>query len=231
VGEQLDGKRVIVTGGAAGLGAAVVAAVADAGGKPVALDLREPSGGVDFEPVDLADRAGAETAVRRVADRLGGLDAVVTCAGIDACGALDQVDADAWERVVAVNLLGTVAVVRAALPALREVGGRVVTIASTLGLKAVGDATAYCASKFGVVGFTRALAAETAGNVGVTLMIPGGMATGFFDGRDEQYRPPPDARMNPPSVVADAIVFALSQPAGSEVRELVVCPSTEGSWP
>jgi short-subunit dehydrogenase len=104
-------------------------------------------------------------------------------------------------------------------------------VASTLGLRAVSDATAYCASKFGVVGFTRALAAECAGSVGVTLLVPGGMATGFFDGRDEQYRPPPDARMNPPEVVADAVLFALSQPAGSEVRELVVCPSTESSWP
>ena len=66
-----------------------------------------------------------------------------------------------WEQVVLVNLLGTAAVVRAALPYLKRQRGPVVTVASTLGIKAVGDATAYCASKFGVVGFTRALAAET----------------------------------------------------------------------
>jgi short-subunit dehydrogenase len=109
--------------------------------------------------------------------------------------------------------------------------GRVVTVASTLGLRALSDATAYCASKFGVVGFTRALAAELQGQVGVTMLVPGGMHTGFFDGRDEQYKPPPDARLNKPSDVAAAVVFALSQPAGCEVRELVVAPSVEGSWP
>lgn len=68
-----------------------------------------------------------------------------------------------------VNLLGTAAVVRAALPHLERSRGKVITVGSTLGLKAVSDATAYCASKFGVVGFTRALAAEAAGRVGVTL--------------------------------------------------------------
>ncbi|HEV3504815.1 MAG TPA: SDR family oxidoreductase, partial [Actinomycetes bacterium] len=132
---------------------------------------------------------------------------------------------------VAVNLLGTAAVVRAALPWLERSGGRVVTVASTLGLRALPDATAYCASKFGVVGFTRALAAETAGRIGVTLLIPGGMHTAFFDGRPEQYKPAPDAKLNRPEDVAQAVLFALCQPPGCEVRELMVSPSTESSWP
>jgi short-subunit dehydrogenase len=106
-----------------------------------------------------------------------------------------------------------------------------VTCSSTLGIKAVSDATAYCASKFGVVGFTRALAAELAGWVGVTLLIPGGMHTAFFDGRDAQYKPPPDAKLNRPEDTAAAVLVALRQPAGSEIRELVVCTSEESSWP
>jgi NAD(P)-dependent dehydrogenase (short-subunit alcohol dehydrogenase family) len=227
---------VLVTGGSSGLGAAVVDAVAEAGGKPVVLDRAEPnraarSDAVDFEQIDLADGRAAEATVRRVAERLGQVDAVVTCAGIDSCGKLTDVPADDWERVVRVNLLGTVAVVRAALPSLEATHGRVVTVASTLGLRAVSDATAYCASKFGVVGFTRALAAETQGRVGVTLLVPGGMQTAFFDGRDEQFKPGPDARLNRPEDVAAAVVFALRQPAGCEVREMVVTPSTEPSWP
>ncbi|HTI32787.1 MAG TPA: SDR family oxidoreductase, partial [Miltoncostaea sp.] len=100
-----------------------------------------------------------------------------------------------------------------------------------LGFRALPAATAYCASKFGVVGFTRALAAETQGRVGVTLLVPGGMQTAFFDGRDEQFKPGPDARLNRPEDVAAAVVFALRQPAGCEVREMVVTPSTEPSWP
>jgi NAD(P)-dependent dehydrogenase (short-subunit alcohol dehydrogenase family) len=136
-----------------------------------------------------------------------------------------------WERVVRVNLIGTAAVVRAALPFLEETRGRVVTVASTLGLRVASDATAYCASKFGVVGFTRALAAETAGRIGVTLLIPGGMRTRFFDGRAARYQPAPDAQLNDPRHVAATVLFALSQPDGCEVRELVVAPSRETSWP
>jgi NAD(P)-dependent dehydrogenase (short-subunit alcohol dehydrogenase family) len=227
---ELNGT-VIVTGGASGLGAAVAAAVEAAGGTPVVLDLNPPPNGYAFERVDLSDTRAAEAVVDRVAEAGGGLRGVVTAAGTDACGRLDDVPGETWERVVAVNLLGTAAVVRAALPHLERAGGRVVTVASTLGLKAVSDATAYCASKFGVVGFTRALAAETAGRVGVTLLIPGGMQTAFFDGRTEQYKPPPDAKLAPPQDIAAGVVFALSRPPAVELRELVMAVPTEPSWP
>ena len=222
---------VLVTGGASGLGRAVAQAVADAGGRPVILDRVRATLECDQELVDLADARAAEAAVRAVSQRVGGLDAVVTCAGTDACGRLDDIAGEDWDRVVKVNLLGTVAVVRAALPELLERRGRVVTVASTLGLRALSDATAYCASKFGVVGFTRALAVETQGRVGVTMLVPGGMHTAFFDGRDEQYKPAADAKLNQPEDVAQSVMFALRQPPGCEVRELVVTPSVEGSWP
>ena len=158
-------------------------------------------------------------------------DAVFTAAGTDACGQLSDVPAERWDRVIAVNLIGTAAVVRAALPYLEASRGRVITCASTLGFRALSDATAYCASKFGVVGFSRALAAELAGRVGVTMLVPGGMRTAFFDGRDPQYKPPEDAMLNDPADVAAAVLFALRLPPGCELREMVVCPATEPSWP
>ncbi|MFF3227049.1 SDR family oxidoreductase [Nocardia suismassiliense] len=224
--------NILITGGASGLGAAVTTAVRKNGGRPLVIDRVEPEESVDFVRADLADTAAAERAVHELVGGADGrLDGVFTAAGTDACGPLDKVPTAKWENVIQVNLLGTVAVVRAALPSLRESNGTVVTCASTLGIKAVGDATAYCASKFGIVGFTRALAAETAGSIGVTLLIPGGMHTAFFDDRDEQYKPPPDAKLNQPSDVAEAVLFALRQPPGCEVREMVVCASVEGSWP
>ncbi|MDQ0827471.1 NADP-dependent 3-hydroxy acid dehydrogenase YdfG [Arthrobacter sp. B2I5] len=224
--------RVLVTGGASGLGAAVVDAVLRSGGTPVVLDrdIRSVSGVKAFE-VDVADRAAVEKAVREAAETLGGLDAVVTAAGIDRCGKLADVEATEWEKVIGVNLMGTVSVVRAALPYLKETHGRVVTVASTLGKRAVADATAYCASKFGVVGFSHALAAETGGEIGVTTMIPGGMKTRFFDDRTEQYKPQDDSRLNDPANTAQAILFALNQPTGCEVREMLICHEEEGSWP
>ncbi|ROT33234.1 SDR family oxidoreductase [Micromonospora sp. HM5-17] len=222
---------VLVTGGASGLGAAVVTAIAAAGGRPCVLDQRAPSVQVPWVACDLADTRAAEAATRELAERAGGLSGVVTAAGIDTPGRLAEVPAEAWERVVTVDLLATAAVVRAALPYLERSAGTVVTVASTLGVKAVSDATAYCAAKFGVVGFTRALAAELAGSVGVTLLIPGGMRTAFFDGRAEQYRPGPDAALTDPADVAAAVVFALRQPPGCAIRELVVCADRESSYP
>jgi NAD(P)-dependent dehydrogenase (short-subunit alcohol dehydrogenase family) len=228
---SLEGRRVVVSGGAAGLGAAVCRAVQAAGGTPLVLDIRPGPPDVVSETADLSDTASAEAAVAALARAAGGLDAVVTCAGVDTPAPFGALAAADWERIVRVNLFGTAAVVRAALPHLEPGRGRIVTVASTLGHGVAGDATAYCASKWGVVGFTRALMAECKGRLGVTLLTPGGMDTGFFDGRDEQYRPGPDAQLCDPAEVAAAVVFVLSRPAGCEVKELVVAGPTEVSWP
>jgi NAD(P)-dependent dehydrogenase (short-subunit alcohol dehydrogenase family) len=230
---------VVVTGGASGLGAAIADAVARHGGTPVTFDLAAPRAARDHAHhlVDVADRAAVERAMREVAQRNGGvIDAIVANAGCDACGDFDKVSAEAWERVINVNLIGTASLVRAALPYLeRAANPRIVNVASTLGLRVLGAASAYSASKFGVVGLTRALALDLAGRVGVTLLIPGGMDTHFFDGRDPQFKPAPDAReknqLNDPDDVAETVVFALSQPKGCEIRELIVTPSRETSWP
>jgi len=223
---------VIVTGGSSGLGAAVVDAVIKAGGRPFVIDRQPPRDGVPWIECDLADTRAAEAATRRVIEQAGGaIDGVVTAAGMDVPGALADIPGETWDRIVTIDLLATAAVIRAAIPALKQSHGTVITIASTLGIKAVSDATAYCAAKFGVVGFTRALAAELAGQVNVTLIIPGGMRTKFFDDRDEQYKPGPDAILNDPANVAAAIMFALAQPAGCAVRELVIAAETETSYP
>lgn len=225
-------QRVLITGGASGLGLAIAEAVLGAGGVPYVLD-RQPldHDGIAFRSVDLVDGEATDAAVDAAIAELGGLDAVVTAAGIDACGPLEKVAPTDWERVITVNLLGTVRVVRRALPALRDSGGKVITCASTLGLRALPDASAYCASKFGVVGFTRALAAETDGDVGVTLLIPGGMRTHFFDGREAKYQPGPDADLQEPAHVAQAVLAVLAQPLSSQMREVILTGGGETSWP
>ena len=228
--KELHDLPIIVTGGSSGLGAAVACQLVSAGAAVTVLD-RYPAAGLPSLQVDLADGRATENAVRRVADEAGRLWGVVTCAGVDVPGRFDEVSSEEWERVVAVNLVGTAAVVRAAVPYLRAARGRVVTVASTLGHRAVPDATAYCASKFGVVGFTRALMAELRGDVGVTMLTPGGMRTAFFDDRDERYKPPAELELCDPRHVADAVMFALTRPPGCEVRELVVTPPDETSWP
>lgn len=225
--------RIIVTGGGSGLGSAVARLVAETGGTAAVID-RDVSGSAKAalrREADVSDRSQVERAVAELAEELGGVDAVVTAAGIDRCGRLEDVPAEEWERVIGVNLLGTVSTVRAALPHLERSHGRVVTVASSLALRPLSDATAYSASKFAVLGFSRALTAETRGRIGVTTLIPAGMRTRFFDDRDEQYRPGPDAQLNDPVDVARTVLFALQQPQGCEIRELMVFPEEEPSWP
>jgi NAD(P)-dependent dehydrogenase (short-subunit alcohol dehydrogenase family) len=222
--------RVLVTGGSSGLGAATCAALSGLGASVISLD-RKPAATTETIVVDLADTAEAENATRTAIGTFAGLDAVICCAGVDDPGPLTAIPRESWDRTLAVNLLGMAAVTRAAMPALVERHGRIVTVASTLGHRAVGDATAYCASKFGVVGFTRALTAECRDQVGITLLTPGGMHTAFFDGRTEQYRPGPDAHLADPAEVAAAIVWILGRPDGIEVKELVIAGPSEPSWP
>lgn len=221
--------RVLVTGGASGLGAAVADAVAEAGGQPIVLDLVEPRSSHTYYSADLADSAVTEAMVSYIGE--AGLDAVVTCAAIDSCGPLDAVKTEDWERVIAVNLMGTAAVIRAAMPALHASQGRVVTVASTLGRRALPDATAYCASKFGVVGLSRALNAELGGSPPVTCVMPGGMRTAFFDGRPAKYRPATDAPLMDARDVADVIVDVLKRRRSAQVPEIMITPGGETSWP
>ena len=129
-----------------------------------------------------------------------------------------------------VNLLGTAAVVRAALPYLKATGGTVVTVASTLGHRVFRDATAYCAAS-SASSASPARCRASSGEVGVTLLIPGGMHTAFFDDRDEQYKPGPDAKLNKPEDVAQSVLHVLTQPPGCEIKELVIASAWEGSWP
>jgi NAD(P)-dependent dehydrogenase (short-subunit alcohol dehydrogenase family) len=222
--------RTIVTGGSSGLGGAICSRFIADGASVVSIDRRPSSSVVTIE-ADLSSGAASEDATHRAIEQLGGVDAVVCCAGTDVPGPFGAIDRETWERIVAVNLLGTAAVVRAAIPALEASTGRVVTVASTLAHRAVGDATAYCASKFGVVGFTRALAAEYKGRIGVTLLTPGGMHTSFFDDRPDNYKPPPDAVLADPSDIAESVVWALGRPDGVEVKELAIMAPAEGSWP
>ncbi len=222
---------VYVTGGSSGLGAAVVEVVTALGGTAAVIDRAAPPAGGPHALADVSDAAAVQRAVDALVAEVGPPTALLTAAGTDAVGRLEDVDADAWATVIGVNLVGTAAAVRACLPHLRASRGTVVTVSSSLGLRAASDATAYCASKFGVVGFTRALQLELAGEVGVTMLVPAGMRTAFFDGRTEQYRPGPDAALMDPRQVALSVVHALRQPVGTEVREIVVTVSTEPSWP
>jgi NAD(P)-dependent dehydrogenase (short-subunit alcohol dehydrogenase family) len=167
-GRASDGRHplgtILVTGGASGLGAAVAQAVLDEGGTPVVLDRRPAEARFEQAQADLDAPRFAEDVVREVAARHDDLRGVVALAALDADGRLDEVDAETWDRALRVNVIGTAAVVRAALPALERNGGSIVTVTGEPG------ATASAASRAAIAGFTQALRHELAGRVDVTLL-------------------------------------------------------------
>lgn len=193
---RLRDATVVITGAGGGIGSAVARVFAQEGAALVLADL-----GATVEAAAAAARAAGARAVAQRADVLesrdmealaaraigefGRLDVLVTCAGLGTSGLLHEQDEAAWTRVVDVNLNGTYRAIRAALPRMQERrAGRIVTLASVLGrVGGFGYVTAYAASKHGVIGLTRALAAELGaqGYPGITVnaICPGYVRAGM----------------------------------------------------
>ena len=238
MGRSGDGKTAIVTGAGSGLGAASARALAGAGYRVAALDLDErsvaASDGIEAYGCDVSDAGAVSATVTAVLARFGRVDVAVNCAGVDHTYWAEEMTVEQFDRIIAVNLRGPFLVAKALWPAMRtQGGGHIVNIASTAAVRAWSGASAYHASKFGLLGLGRGLGVEGRGDdIRVTTVIPGGMNTGFFERFKAQGIPMPDPeKLQSPDDVAQAILFAVTAPQGTVVQELVVTPIDEPSWP
>lgn len=182
--DSLAGHHALVTGGGSGIGAAVALALADAGARVTVLGRR--AGPVDalaaqrpdrFHAVtaDVADAAQVATAFAQARERFGPIAILVNNAGQAHSAPFLKTDLALWNRMLSVNLTGTLVCTQAALPDMLAAGwGRIVNVASTAGLVGYAYVSAYCAAKHGVVGLTRALALEVAKKgITVNAVCPG----------------------------------------------------------
>lgn len=236
--QQEQRKVALVTGAGRGLGKATARAFADADYAVASLDLQVPSTAEHATMVgfacDVSDAAAVEETVGKVLDHFGRIDVAVNCAGVDYTYWLEEMTVEQFDRVIAVNLRGPFLVAKAVWPAMkRQGGGHIVNIASTAAVRAWSGASAYHASKFGLLGFGRGLGVEgRKDGIRVTTVIPGGMRTGFFERFAEQGIPMPDPNsLQDPSHVARSIVYAVGLPKESVLQELIITPSDEPSWP
>lgn len=236
----LVGKLAFVTGGGRGLGAAICTTLA-AEGAHVAVADRDRSaaarvaaslqGGRGFAvEVDVGDADQAERALTRVAEQHGSLEAVVNNAGIDHTLPVDELTIAQWDAVIRTNLRGPFVLARAAARLMKEAGrGTIVNIASTAATRAWPNASAYHASKWGLLGLSRALHAELRPfGVRVSAVIAGGMLTPFLLDRF------PDidrSTLQDPAHVALTVRHLLLQPEGTVIPEVMVLPMRESSWP
>jgi NAD(P)-dependent dehydrogenase (short-subunit alcohol dehydrogenase family) len=206
-------KQAVITGGTRGIGRAIADRLA-AEHWDVLILARQPAATPHrFAACDVVDAVS----VRRVFNGLTRVDALVNCAGIAGANRLDG-DDTLWHAIISSNLHGTYHTCKAALPLLPDNTGRIVNIASVLGLRGVPDQTAYCAAKHGVVGFTRALALALAPRgITVNALCPGWVATDMAERRfaelgitaEQAASGVPTGRIALPAEIADAVLWLL----------------------
>ncbi|MBI4531303.1 MAG: SDR family oxidoreductase [Candidatus Latescibacteria bacterium] len=227
----INGKIAIVTGASGGIGRETAKMLGEEGAKVVVAARREEvlaelvqDGRASLAvPTDVTDERSVTALVERTVEVFGRLDLLVNCAGTGSFATVLDSDPQEWERILAVNLTGTYLCCRAVLrPMLRQQSGHIVNVLSIAATVPFPGASAYCASKFGALGLTKVLAAEVrASGVRVTALLPGAVDTPFWNGIDH---PPDRTKMVPPRRVAEAVLFAVSQPEGATVDEIVLMP-------
>jgi NAD(P)-dependent dehydrogenase (short-subunit alcohol dehydrogenase family) len=181
---RLEGRVVLVTGAASGLGLACVQRFADEGATVVGVDLQDPSDwpGARFDRLDVTDEAGVSALVASIVRDHGRLDAVVNSAGVAGGGPAHLVPLDDWERVLRVNLTGTFLVCKhAVVPMMEQGSGSIVNVASIEGIEGTEGGSSYNASKGAVVIFTKNMAIDYGRRgVRVNCICPGFIDTPLF---------------------------------------------------
>ncbi len=230
----LEGKTAVITGASRGIGAALAQQL-HARGVNLGLASRSADDlGLDrtvAQPCDVRDLEALERLCQATADAFGGIDIVVANAGVGSYGAFLDLSREHLDEMIDVNLKGTLYAIRAALPHMAGREGDVITLASEAGRRGLPNEAVYCASKFGQVGFTRALDHELREHgIRCTNVCPGGVATDFALEAGRGRTPDVLPGMMTADDVAEVCVFVLERPRHFRMLETALRPMTETSW-
>jgi len=238
--ELFSGKTILVTGGASGLGAALCHVLSSCGANLVVGDLNldkaqtvasliEPSKGkahaIGF---NVGDPVAAERAIDETINRFGQLDVLINNAGTDITCSIEEMSYADWDRVIRTNLYGPFLMSKYAALLMKN-GGNVVNIAYTAAKRTWPNASAYHASKWGLLGLSHALHAELRPQkIKVTAVVAGGMRTPFLL---ERFPDIDVSTLQDPVNVAMAVKSVLLMPEQTVIPEIMVLPMQETSWP
>jgi NAD(P)-dependent dehydrogenase (short-subunit alcohol dehydrogenase family) len=232
---SLEGKSVLVTGGARGLGAAICRDLARAGARLIVADLNLPGAQAVAESLPGEARAlkvdvTNDAEVGAALDRIGRFDVLINNAAVDFTLPIDELSIAQWDAVINVNLRGPFLMSKHAARIMKGQGsGHIVNIASTASKRAWPNASAYHASKWGLLGLSYALHAELrAHRIKVSAVVAGGMRTPFLLDRFPDIDP---GVLQDPANVAATIRFLLTLPDETVIPEVMVIPMRETSWP
>jgi NADP-dependent 3-hydroxy acid dehydrogenase YdfG len=232
---ELEGKVALVTGASGGIGAAVARKLHDAGASVGLLSRRGDDLSLERGlglACDVRDRAAVDTATAAIVERFGRVDVAIANAGVGAYGPFLELDREHLEEMIDVNLKGTLYTAAATLPHLIASGeGDFVSLASVAGLRALPGEAVYNASKFGQLGFTRALDHELRERgVRATCICPGGVKTDFAIGSGrEEGDPALEGRLTADEV-ADVVLFTITRPRRMRILTTSFRPMIEPSW-
>jgi 2-hydroxycyclohexanecarboxyl-CoA dehydrogenase len=223
---NFNGKTILVTGAASGIGNACAAVFAEAGGTVILTDINEAAGeaaakalsGAKFMKLDVTSRDDCEALAARVEKEVGGLDVLVNAAGWDIIEPFMNNTPEYWAKIVAINFMGPVQLTRALLPLLMAAGngGRIVNIASDAGRVGSYGESVYAGAKGGIIAFTKSLAREVVRKgVRVNCICPGPTDTPLFASQSEKMREAltnaiPMKRVAKASEVADGVLYFAS---------------------
>lgn len=237
----IEGKVVAITGASSGIGEATAVELAARGAKLVLGARREDRlaaladrlGDAAHLRVDVRRRTDVADLVALAGKRFGRLDVLVGNAGVMPISPLDELRVDDWEAMVDVNIKGVLHGIAAALPVFREQGaGHFVNVASTAGFRVVPAMAVYAGTKFAVRAISEGLRQEAGDKLRVTIISPGMTRTNFVDTMSTPYMrerlaDSVDAIGMPAGAVARAIAYAIEQPAGVDVGEVVIRPTAQ----
>ncbi|MEU9182921.1 SDR family oxidoreductase [Streptomyces sp. NPDC048550] len=240
----IEGKVIAITGASSGIGEATALLLAERGAKVVlgarrperlqalAARIEQAGGQAVHMRTDVKRREDLAGLVGLARDRYGKLDVLVSNAGIGLISPLDDLRVEDWEEMIDVNLKGVLYGIAAALPVFREQGfGHFVNTVSTAGLRIVPLQAVYAGTKNAVRTISEGLRQEAGDSVRVTVVSPGVTRTEFADSMapemQAQVRDRMDRMAIPPEAVARAIAFAIEQPAGVDVGDIVVRPTAQ----
>ncbi|MFG2412844.1 SDR family oxidoreductase [Streptomyces goshikiensis] len=237
-----ESKVVAITGASSGIGEETARRLAGDGHRlllgarrtdrldALTREINEAGGTAAFQRLDVTDAADVRAFVAAARERYGRVDVMVNNAGVMPLSPLDALKVDEWDRTIDVNVRGVLHGIAAALPVMRaQGGGHFVNVASVGAYEVSPTAAVYCATKFAVRAISEGLRQESDGSVRVTLVSPGvtesELAEGISDPAAREAMKAYRAVALPASAIAGAIAYAVAQPAGVDVNEIVVRPA------
>jgi len=241
---RLDGKKALVTGGASGIGEAIVRVFAAAGAAVTILDLDSGRAAAVARDVpgssSIACDVTSEEQVRNAFAQLDRLDILVNNAGVGLVGSIEETSLDDFQRLMRINVEGPFLVTRAALPLLVAAHGSIVNIGSVAGLVGVKKRFAYCATKGAVVAMTRQLALDYPTQIRVNCICPGTVDTPFVEAYLEKYHKhekekvraelnarQPIGRLGKPAEIAYLALYLASDEAAFTTGSVI---AIDGGW-